>query len=864
MLEILVNWGNPLRSIAVMLDSIAFNLIDNAYSLIYTFASGSLFKVELIQTVMNNTYVIIGIFALFRIALILVNAMINPDKLNEKGNGIGNVLINLVVMFVLLIMTPILFRELVTGYTKSDGTKEKSLQQIIVEGNYIQKIFLNSPEKGWSDDNSEPAATMRTIAASSLITIDKEVRDNPECAKDKDTKCSKAVKAYDNMVDKNDFKFSEIAKYVSYQIEVNGEDVYIYNYKMFITFAAGIAVTYLLLNFALKLALRMIELTVLEMVAPMFIATYIDPKSAKSGPFSKWLKTVGTTYASLFIDIAIISIMLLFVSLLGNSGGLSEELKGFSKIVMLFAILIFAKKAPKWISDMIGVEGTGFKGIGKTLKEDMLGGSLAAKVGRTAAGLATGAALGAHAARKANRVNRAKEGKTIRSRAHKAGSDAAASKTGKLNKARAYMGSYFKSMGGTGAKENWNNMWKGKKENIRGGFGGMLTGATSGIQAGWDSDSLKDMHGKVKANAKGTFENYAPGYVGPMNKVAKAVSGVGDKIMDNSLGDSFEREERKKEAAGIEKATDRYDKVHYTISDKDGKRIRDKKLNPVSTKEINEMMSGYSFDASSMEGICGGLIQGRIESGELSGIKLSDDGKTVYDKNGIKISSSSEYCKANGIYNSYGEKEIEAAAKENAYTKATQYSSNSQKIDENNKAAAAATNQMLEMKAKIDSSGLTAAFAPLNNAINDQLLAIRKLNNAISEGASESSIVILRKAVEDAGNNVKTAADEARKDKNMDIGMLEGFVSASQTRADAVNTVTVLTEENKNIKTIIEASIETEGKDSNYHVKDITTGEEFDLLKDPTKTEYGITLIEKALSKAKSDAEELKPKKDNK
>ena len=211
MLEILVNWGNPLRSIAVMLDSIAFNLIDNAYSLIYTFASGSLFKVELIQTVMNNTYVIIGIFALFRIALILVNAMINPDKLNEKGNGIGNVLTNLVVMFVLLIMTPILFRELVTGYTKSDGTEEKSLQQIIVEGNYIQKIFLNSPEKGWSDDNSKPAATMRTIAASSLITIDDEVRDSSNCT----GKCEDAVNAYDEMVNKNNYKFSEITKYVS-------------------------------------------------------------------------------------------------------------------------------------------------------------------------------------------------------------------------------------------------------------------------------------------------------------------------------------------------------------------------------------------------------------------------------------------------------------------------------------------------------------------------------------------------------------------------------------------------------------------------------------------------------------------------
>lgn len=856
MLEILFSWLSIPRTIGIWIDSIAFSLVDNIYDLIYAFASTTFFEESMILTIMNNTYIAISIFALFRIALILVNAMINPDKLSDKENGIGSVLRNLVVMFVLLIFTPLLFRE--ANY----------IQSRVVEGNYIRKIFL--PDNAQSED---PGTEMKKIAMGALIHPDDAFATYDSTTglyTPKDTctgKCETAVSDYNTMM-QSDAKgmFSVFTKHIgrTEKVDEDGdgekETVYVYTYMFVVTLIVGCFITYILFTFGLDIAIRAVELAVLQMIAPLFIVTYIDPKSAKTGPFHNWLKTVGKTYASLFIKLAILSLMIMFISLIDQIK-VSANVGLIGKLVILFAILIFAKKAPKWIGDMIGVEGTGFKSIGKTLTEDMLGGSLAAKAGRTATGLAAGAALGAHAARKANRVNRAADGKTIRSRAHNAGSAAAASKTGKLNKARAYMGSYFGSMVGSGAKENLNNMLKGKKENIRGGFGGMLTGAAAGIQAGWNSDSLKDMYGKVKANAKVTLSNYAPGYVGPMNKAAKAVSGAGDKIMDNSLGDSFEREERKKEADGIEKATDRYDKVHYTS--KDGKRVRDKKLNPVSTKEINEMMSDYTFDASSKDGISGGLIQGRIKSGELSGIKLSDDGKTVLNNNGIKISSSSEYCKANGIYNLYAEKEIEASAKENAYTKATQYSSNSQKIDENNKAAVAATNQMLEIKAKIDSSGLATAFIPLNDAINEQLLAIRKLNNAISEGASESSIATLRKAVEDAGDKVKDKAGEARKAENMDIGMLEGFVSASQTRADAVNTVTVLTEENKNIKTIIETSIETEGKDSNYHVKDITTGEEFDLLKDPTKTEYGITLMEKALSKAKSDAEELKPKKDN-
>lgn len=111
MLNILISWGSPFRAVAVMIDSVAFTLIDQAYNVIVAFSKASLFKDETIQAVMNNTYIIIGIFALFRIAMLLVNAIINPDKLNEKGNGLGNVLANLIVMFVMLIMTPILFKE---------------------------------------------------------------------------------------------------------------------------------------------------------------------------------------------------------------------------------------------------------------------------------------------------------------------------------------------------------------------------------------------------------------------------------------------------------------------------------------------------------------------------------------------------------------------------------------------------------------------------------------------------------------------------------------------------------------------------------------------------------------------------------
>lgn len=362
MIDILLSFGSPFRAIAIMLDSVAYSLIDNAYNLIVTFSSGSLFNDDVISSVMNNTYVIIGIFALFRIALLLVNAMINPDKLNEKGNGLGNVLANLIIMFVLLIMTPIIFKEAF------------SLQETIVKGHYIEKIFLNVG----SIEEVDPGDTMRSIAIGSLITINEEAEKSSNCT----TNCKKAIEAYNDMKEKNNFKFSTLAKYIGVTIKDDlGNTIYVYDYMFVITFVCGIAITYVLLSFGLDIAIRMVELAALEMLSPLFIATYIDPKSAKTGPFHKWLTTVGKTYASLFIKLAILSLMLLFISLIRNNINSNLDLNAFENLVMLFAILIFAKKAPKWIGGMIGVDGEGSGlgglGIGKKLGEAALvGGAL--------------------------------------------------------------------------------------------------------------------------------------------------------------------------------------------------------------------------------------------------------------------------------------------------------------------------------------------------------------------------------------------------------------------------------------------------------------------------------------------------------
>ena len=65
---------------------------------------------------------------------------------------------------------------------------------------------------------------------------------------------------------------------------------------------------------AIEIAIRTFKLIILQMMAPIPVMTYIDPKSSKDGAFSSWLKTFVSTYIDIFIKLATVYLLLLLVS----------------------------------------------------------------------------------------------------------------------------------------------------------------------------------------------------------------------------------------------------------------------------------------------------------------------------------------------------------------------------------------------------------------------------------------------------------------------------------------------------------------------------------------------------------------------
>ena len=381
-----------LRSIALGLDSVAFSLLGSIYNLFSTIASLSLIDEETISSVINNMYVVVGIFAFFRIAVLLINAMITPDALTKQGAGLSKIAVNTVIMIVLLVFTPTLF------------SLSREVSKKIVDGHYVEKVFLNT-----DTNDTNPSNAMERIAVGALLTVNDEFLDNSAESKGKlvpnsdcTGDCEKAVYCLqdinginyetddngDYVLDENDKKkkafkgdcldddegiiWSKLSDYNA----VTKKKMYVYNYKYFILTIVGWVMAYVLLSFTFDVAKRMVELAILEILAPLFIATIVDPKSMQSGAFKKWLKTLGSSYVSLFIRQASVAIMLLCAKLLmAWTPAENANVGFFGKLIILLGVLIFVKGFPKWISNMVGLDGEAGLG-GLSLKKKLASAAL--------------------------------------------------------------------------------------------------------------------------------------------------------------------------------------------------------------------------------------------------------------------------------------------------------------------------------------------------------------------------------------------------------------------------------------------------------------------------------------------------------
>ena len=450
-----------LRTVGFFLDNIVYGLIPQIYKLFVYLSQINLFgstdDQNVLQDLINHIYVLLGIFMLFKVSFSFLQYLVDPNAFRDSSKGIGKLVTNVLVALVLLVSVPSIFNAAM--YVQTQIIQSNAIGQLILGTNTTgeghpaltadNKISPEGVEEMAKDLQFMVFGAFYSLNLDSDKVVGDEVSQGPlyPCngtsgvlgAVDVATEqCLTAIQGqldeYDDAVAygvdlysffkhraspdapiEDDRNFAHFDKLLGWKMD--GE--YVIRYFPFISTAAGIYIVLLLVSFSIDIAVRAIKLCFLQMVAPIAIVSYIDPKeSIGSGKLHGWIKECASTYFSLFLRLATVFLIMLLVFLITSSvladGVIDEQITDSSYSIWIYLFLVigafmFAKQLPKILENIFGMKGTGNLSLNpiKSIKEVISTPAIAAG-GAAIGGAVGGATANAIAAGKQfydNRVN---------------------------------------------------------------------------------------------------------------------------------------------------------------------------------------------------------------------------------------------------------------------------------------------------------------------------------------------------------------------------------------------------------------------------------------------------------------------------
>lgn len=349
----------------------------------------------LVKIIYRRIYVILAIFMVFKLTVSFIQYLVSPDKMTDKESGVGKLIGRTVIMLAMLIILPIIFFEPMPGRS-DDKTVLNVLQSGVMKT--LPKLILGVSPDPNSSNNSvtmDASENGKYLAVKMLESFYYPAKCNSDSPAYEGQACTESDTELQNL--------NEFLSTINVKADKGG--VFKYQYMWPLTTIAGILLVVILLGFAVDVSIRVFKLLLLQMIAPVPVMSYIDPKSSKDGAFASWLKTFTTTFLDIFLKLGVIYLLLLLISKLFASGdenifgGAIDNIDGwmarnFVRVFLVVGLFKFAKDAPKFIKDALGIKDKGGGGGFMGKMASGLAGAAAGFAGGGLAGAVTGAKAG--------------------------------------------------------------------------------------------------------------------------------------------------------------------------------------------------------------------------------------------------------------------------------------------------------------------------------------------------------------------------------------------------------------------------------------------------------------------------------------
>lgn len=405
------------------IDKLVYGFIPTIYDLLIQISRTTILSQAQINEFYEKVYMLLAIFMLFKVGFSLITYVVNPDDFSDKNKGVGKIGQNVIISLCMLVLVPYAF------------SMAYDVQNEILKSNVLAKILLSENDND-ADYLNTAGETMAYITLNAFYTPNTNLpkmnkctqlvinnKINSECfgvEKDGDTfrptdDSANTMYYYVNTSEDSTKSLSEEQYYtylggilnqnvdLTFRLNltkattvstITGEDTFLIDYKFGFSTAVGIVVVFLLLGFCLDVGLRSVKLAFFQMIAPIPIISYIDPKSGKDGIFKKWYKMCFSTFLSLFIRLFALYFAIYVITQIGKmtdvtTGALVDNF--IVKVFIMIGVLMFAKQLPKILEGLgIKIDGGGKFTLNplKKMENEAFG-------GKALTGAAAGFAIGA-------------------------------------------------------------------------------------------------------------------------------------------------------------------------------------------------------------------------------------------------------------------------------------------------------------------------------------------------------------------------------------------------------------------------------------------------------------------------------------
>ena len=407
-------WMDIIRGIFSFIDMIVYTLLGVVYEIFYSVATANFVQGETIADFFNRVQLILGVIVMFKLVISLFNGILNPDSLSDAKKGVSSILKRVImVLIMIMLLVPLNIPGTVSS-ADVEGNGQSSwnarmnengilfgtlfeLQSRLLSDDTISRLVLGESNSGFSTTPSDDPLDATQDFIDDTFGINRDYKDyakdfamdilkcfitiNPNDdgedidpnEYDEDRVCSvesnsDVEEAYD-VYNSRSTPAYELLRLVNVDCDdgdlnifwIGDENYYAFSYSFILSTVVGVFFIIVILSFTVDAAIRLFKLTILRLISPIPVLSYIDPKTEST--FQNWVKVVGTTYADLFIRLGIVSFILFFVREFAENGfGLVMPggflVKIMSTLFIMLGLVLFAREAPKFILDTLGIKQT--------------------------------------------------------------------------------------------------------------------------------------------------------------------------------------------------------------------------------------------------------------------------------------------------------------------------------------------------------------------------------------------------------------------------------------------------------------------------------------------------------------------------